>query len=205
MSLSACGLTISVKVARSLPVSRQKSHSNQTWDERAPEDWRREIIGEEPDASHEAADCIQPAGKFSVGGVGMYFAEPGASAVTLNSRSHLTCPTIAPAHFSRRLPSLLTFTLRILLSNFQSLNLINATIRNGYQGWYQWLWPHWPYRLPQRVGVSWVPSSTPGQKADHGRPYSVEHGEVDVVAVNDPFIDTQYAVSRPLPTSESSR
>jgi len=62
-----------------------------------------------------------------------------------------------------------------------------------YTGRHQRFRPHWSYCLPQCVSTS--------INNEHGWAWltlgRVEHQDIDIVAVNDPFIEPHYAVSRP--------
>ena len=61
-------------------------------------------------------------------------------------------------------------------------------------GRYQRFRPHWSHRLPQRVCSS---PCLQEQKEWRLTGCSVEHQDIDIVSVNDPFIEPEYAVSIP--------
>lgn len=123
--------------------------------------------------------------------------------VGLLSKSHTKLPS---AFFSTATAFLFSPTLFHSLTNFLSsfhistvtntqLHHVGNTCRN------QWLRPHWPHCVPQCVRAPPCPSppESDGKTMDlltGAERDSVEHGDVKVVAVNDPFIEPHYAVSR---------
>jgi len=60
-------------------------------------------------------------------------------------------------------------------------------------GRYQRFRPHWSHRLPQRVCS--LKNTCQSRDRNKLTACSVEHQDIDIVSVNDPFIEPEYAVS----------